>query len=364
MRKYIFGLFCLLFFSNTLKAQDYNLNSTDRLDIIAWNTEWLGDVKNGPSNEPIQMSNVLKVIKNYNADIVGLCELSSDQAWTDLIKNLPEFAGVRSTWSQTQKTALLFKKDQFELVYQKHILDKYDYDFASGRLPLEVCLKTPNNDTFYFWVIHLKANTGSTSAKIEAYNRRYTAALALKTYTKAFRNGIILGDWNDDFDQSILTGYNSPFLGFVKDTASFISATLTLSNQGKKSTVSYSDMIDHIVLSSDFKGGVIEDSIMVLNPSNFISSYGSSTSDHYPVFVKTKFPVKRNAGINELKEIHYFFDVDGKLIVNGEACEKLKVYDMLGRFKVFENNVYFSDLNHGLNVVYLENKRIRLKIVK
>lgn len=362
MRKITGILLCLI--GQIAQAQNYNLNTIDRLDVMAWNVEWLGDVNNGPSNEPIQMSNAIKVIKNYNVDVIGLCEISSDQAWIDLTKSLTEYSGVRSTWTQTQKTALLYKKDQFSLVYQKHVLDKYSYDFASGRLPLEVCLKTPNNDTFYFWVIHLKANTGSTSAKVEAYNRRYTAALALKTHCKGFKNGVILGDWNDDLDQSILTGYNSPFLGFVKDTSSFVSATLALSNQGRKSTVSYSDMIDHIVLSGDFRGRIIEDSVMVLNPGSFISSYSSSTSDHYPVFVKTKFPVKRNADIREIRDIHYYFDVDGKLVVNGKEVIGAINYDHLGRASVFENNVYFSDLNHGLNVVYIENKRIRLKIVK
>ncbi len=362
MRILILTVLC--FINSIGKAQNFNLNATDRLDVIAWNVEWLGDASNGPSNEPIQMSNVIKVIKNYNSDVVGLCEVSSDQAWIDLTKNLPEYGGVRSTWTQTQKTAILYKKDQFSLVYQKHVLDKYSYDFASGRLPLEVCLKTPQNDTFYFWVIHLKANTGSTSDKVEAYNRRYTAALALKTHTKSFKNGVILGDWNDDFDQSILSGYNSPFLGFVKDTSTFVSATLALSNKGKKSTVSYSEMIDHIVLSNDFKGGLIEDSVMVLNPSNFISNYGSSTSDHYPVFVKTKFPVRRNAQVYEISDYHYYFDVDGKLVVNGNVVLGSVVCDMLGRVKVFENNVYFSDLNHGVNVVCIENNRIRLKIVK
>lgn len=351
-------------FTSLCFSQAYNLNSEDRLDVMAWNVEWLGDANNGPSNEPIQMSNAIKVIKSYNADVVGLCEVSSDQAWKDLQSNLPDYVGVRSTWSQTQKTALLFKKDQFQLVHQKHILDKYDYDFASGRLPLEVCLKTPNNDTFYFWVLHLKANTGSTSAKIEAYNRRYAAALSLKSYVKGIKNGVILGDWNDDFDQSILTGYNSPFLGFVKDTTSFVSATLKLSKEGKKSTVSYSEMIDHIVLTSEFKDRVITDSVLVLNPSSFISSYGSSTSDHYPVFVKTKFPEKRNAQIDEIKTIKYFFDLDGKLVVNGEELSGSEIYDVLGRVRVFENNVYFSDLNYGLNVVYIDNKRIRLKIIK
>lgn len=362
MKRTVFALiYCL---TSNCDAQNYNLNATDRLDVIAWNVEWLGDANNGPSNEPIQMSNTIKVLKNYNADVVGLCEISTDQAWIDLTKNLPEYGGVRSTWTQTQKTALLYKKDQFSLVYQKHILDKYSYDFASGRLPLEVCLKTPSNDTFYFWVIHLKANTGSTSSKVEAYNRRYTAALALKTYSKSYKNGVILGDWNDDFDQSILTGYNSPFLGFVKDTLAFVSATKSLSDQGKKSTVSYSDMIDHIVLTSGFKNRVIEDSVLVLNPSSFISSYGSSTSDHYPVFVKTKFPVRRNAQVHEISDDHFYFDVNGKLIVNGYEVMGSMVYDMLGRVRVFENNVYFSDLNRGLNVVYIENKRIRLKIVK
>jgi hypothetical protein len=101
-----------------------------------------------------------------------------------------------------------------------------------------------------------------------------------------------------------------------------------------------------------------------LNPSSFISSYGSSTSDHYPVFVKTKFPVRRNAQVHEISDDHFYFDVNGKLIVNGYEVMGSMVYDMLGRVRVFENNVYFSDLNRGLNVVYIENKRIRLKIVK
>lgn len=362
MRKITGILLCLI--AQFGQAQNYNLNAADRLDVIAWNVEWLGDASNGPSNEPIQMSNTIKVIKNYNVDVVGLCEISSDQAWIDLTKNLPDYDGVRSTWTQTQKTALLYKKDQFTLVYQKHVLDKYSYDFASGRLPLEVCLKTPNNDTFYFWVIHLKANTGTTSAKVDAYNRRYTAALTLKNHTKGFSNGVILGDWNDDFDQSILTGYNSPFLGFVKDSSSFVSATLSLSKQGKKSTVSYSEMIDHIVLSGDFSGRVIFDSVMVLNPGTFISSYGSSTSDHYPVFVKTKFPVKRNSAIKDIVKPYYYFDVDGKLVVNGKEVIGAINYDLLGRASVFENNVYFSDLKYGLNVIYIDNQRIRLKIVK
>jgi hypothetical protein len=74
-------------------------------------------------------------------------------------------------------------------------------------------------DTLRVWVLHMKANTGSSSSKVKAYNRRYNAGVALKMYIDRLgsRNkGLVLGDWNDDFDQSILSGYATPFSNWLK----------------------------------------------------------------------------------------------------------------------------------------------------
>jgi len=199
-------------------AQVPNLDRPDRLDVLTWNIEWFGDASNGPSNEQTQLINAVNIINGTNCDIIGLCEISNISYWNSLLNSCSNYSGVISTWSQTQKTALLFKKSEYELVYSKHILEKYEYEFGGGRLPLEVCLVSKNKskyiDTLRVWVIHMKANTGSSTSKITAYNRRYDASILLKSHVASFGaniKGLVIGDWNDDFDQSILSGYNTPY---------------------------------------------------------------------------------------------------------------------------------------------------------
>jgi len=322
-------------------AQIPNLNASNRLDVATWNVEWLGNSSNGPSNETVQMDNVTKLINQWNLDILGLCEVSSSAAWTDLLSKCSQYSGSISTWDQTQKTAVLFKKSEFKLAYSKHILADYSYDFASGRLPLEVALVPLNNkydfDTIKIWVLHLKANTGTTSQKIEAYNRRYSASLVLKSYMQNLGNeqsGLILGDWNDDFDVSILSGYNTPFTNWTKDTQ-YLVASLPLSQSRQKSTVSYNEMIDHIVGLPAMKSKVITDSVFVINPSAWISSYGSSTSDHYPVYARFDISKTTTTDVQSIEnEPMVFCNDDGYLDFRNIDVNRLSLieqYDYSGK---------------------------------
>lgn len=323
-------------------AQIPNLDASDRLDVATWNVEWLGSSSNGPTNESTQMANVTQLLNGLELDVVGLCEISSAAAWSELLDKCPKYSGSISTWDQTQKTAVLFKKSEFRLAYSKHILSDYSYDFASGRLPLEVGLIPLNNqydfDTLRVWVLHLKANTGSTSQKTEAYNRRYSASMVLKSYVQKLGNnkpGLIIGDWNDDFDVSILSGYGTPFANWAKDSQ-FLVATLPLSQTKQKSTVSYSEMIDHIVALPALKSKVVKDSVFVINPSSWISNYGNSTSDHYPVYARFNVS-KRSNDVSELnrKSPLLFCDEDRKIITRGiniSNMQRIEQYDFAGRY--------------------------------
>lgn len=326
VRLYKFIVWVWLCIAN-LNAQIPNLNAVDRLDLVSWNIEWFGDPNNGPSNDATQLNNVTKILKDINVDVIGLCEVSNSNYWQLLKTNLQDYQGVISTWDQPQKTALLFKKSQFKLVYQKHILEKYDYEFASGRLPLEVCLEvideSLNIDTLYFWVIHLKANTGSTSSKIESYNRRNSASTLLKSHVSSTCKrwpGFVIGDWNDDFDKSIVTGYKTPFESWIKDTVNTFVPTYKLSLSGQKSTVSYSEMIDHIACSANAKNNCVQDSTSVLSATSWVTSYGSSTSDHYPVYARFDFAKDNNQTnglISEFKKVSSTAFWNGeKLVIN------------------------------------------------
>jgi endonuclease/exonuclease/phosphatase family metal-dependent hydrolase len=291
MRRWICRLWVFLWFVKGVNAQIPKIGSFDRLDAVTWNMEWFGNSSNGPTNDDLQLQYVTDMVETMQVDLFALQEISDIAYWNRLLFNCDDYAGVLSTWSQTQKTGLLYKKSDFEFLYQKHILANYDYDFGSGRLPLEVGLipkhkDWPVGDTLRVWVLHMKANTGSSSSKVLAYNRRYNAGLALKMYIDKLgksNKGLVMGDWNDDFDQSILSGYATPYLNWIKDT-NYAVTTYPLSLSKQRSTVSYSDMIDHIVCTPGLKNNWIQDSSSVLYADKWISNYGNVVSDHFPVY--------------------------------------------------------------------------------
>lgn len=284
-----------------LWAQVPKLGSGDRLDIACWNIEWFGDASNGPSSEVTQLNNASALIKNADLDLWGLCEISNAAYWADLQQQLPDYGAVISTWSQSQKTALLYKKSEFTLLWSKHILQVYDYEFASGRLPLEVglgCTLNGKYDTLVAWVIHLKANTGNTASKATAWDRRKRAMEAMKSYIaqQGAIKGVVLGDWNDDLDKSIFSNYATPFSAWMADTT-FAMVSYPLSLSGQKSTVSYSDMIDHQAATPALKPFWVKDSAVVFYADKYISGYGNNTSDHYPVYAHYYWNLP-NAGID------------------------------------------------------------------
>jgi endonuclease/exonuclease/phosphatase family metal-dependent hydrolase len=107
-----------------------------------------------------------------------------------------------------------------------------------------------------FILVHAKANTSPTAT---SYARRQSAAAELHDTIQTYfaeQNVIVLGDFNDDLDQTITSGINPPttsYSSFTTDNANFFSPTLALSLAGKKSTVSYNDVIDHVMLSNEME---------------------------------------------------------------------------------------------------------------
>ena len=316
-------------------SQVPKIGTDTTLDVGTWNIEWFGDSLNGPSNDVTQLKNVTEVINNMDLDVLGLCEISNPGYWAKLQANLPQYGAVITTYSQTQKTALMYKKSMFRLLYSKSILLAFDYEFASGRFPLEVALESQwgsKKDTLYFWVMHLKANTGSTSEKLASYDRRAKAAEELKNYLdpKKSWKGMVLGDWNDDLDVSIVSGKSSPFLAWRTDT-NYVFPSYRLSLAKQKSTASYSEMIDHICATRAIKGNFIANQSGVMVGDSYIGSYRLNTSDHYPVWAKFSMELKvwvgvetwdANGSVLAAKPIWLeVFDLQGRLLLQGDPME-------------------------------------------
>jgi endonuclease/exonuclease/phosphatase family metal-dependent hydrolase len=267
------------------------------LDVASWNVEWFGDASNGPSNDALQLSNVRDVIAGADCDVWGMEEVVDVADWNSLKSQLTGYTGILasdasvtsgSTYysASEQKVGLLFKSSLATVLSSRIILTANDTDFA-GRPPLEVKLRiTLNGSTqdVVFIVLHMKAFND-----VASWQRRQNASVALKSYIDTnypTQKVIVVGDWNDDVDTSITSGQPSPYANFVSDAADYTFPTKALSDAGVASTVSFSDMIDHHLDTNDLYGSYVAASAQVFRADSYIASYGTTTSDHYPVITR------------------------------------------------------------------------------
>ncbi|HEU5173150.1 MAG TPA: endonuclease/exonuclease/phosphatase family protein [Gemmatimonadaceae bacterium] len=267
------------------------------LDFGTWNVEWFGDASNGPSNEPLQQENVRDVIRMTDLDLWGLQEVVNKSAFDNLLAQLPGYTGFLandplvtngaayySDFSNTeQKVGFIYKPSIATLQGARVILTANDYDFA-GRPPLEATFSVTLNgttETLVVIVFHGKAGATSTDR-----TRRLNASNALKAYLDTSHptgKVMVLGDWNDDVDVSIVSGMSSPYANFVNDPADYVFPTKALSDAGISSTVNYSDFIDHHLNTNELNATYVAGSARAMRVDQYFTSYGTTTTDHYPV---------------------------------------------------------------------------------
>ena len=276
------------------------------LDVANWNLEWFGDASNGPSNESLQQGNARAVIAGVDADVWGLEEVVSASAWATLKAGLPGYAGVLANEpnvvngaayysASEQKVALLYKTSVATLQGARIILTANDYDFA-GRPPLEVRLSVTVNgasEDLVVIVLHMKAFNDTAS-----WQRRQNAGAALKAYLDATyptQKVMVIGDWNDDVDVSITPDRATPYANFVSDSARYRFPTRVLTDARIASTVGYPDLIDHQLDTKAQFADYIVGSAKVIRADQYITSYGPTTSDHYPVLSRYTVPAPSRA---------------------------------------------------------------------
>ena len=295
------------------------IDHSQSLEAVCWNIEWFSDgTNNGPDNDVIQETNVLRIFREINADVYGLGEIVDTLALKKIVDSLgsSEFgyyvgkyaSGVadanNSSYPSAQKLAYIYRKSMIQplsftpLFYTTNTTDTlYNY-WASGRFPLMMVANVTIDgitQTMSFVLIHAKAQNSS-----DAYDRRKRAARALKNYldtNKPNERIIIFGDLNDDLDQTIAGASEaadyplSSYSVLISDSTRYKSITLPLSYAGLKSTVAYNDVIDHIITSDELQFEYINASATILKDLvvGLISNYGTSTSDHYPVFARFSY---------------------------------------------------------------------------
>ncbi|WP_420148622.1 DUF5689 domain-containing protein [Spirosoma sp.] len=303
------------------------------LDVAWWNVEWLGRTGYGPTNEAQQQANVAQQLINMNQDIYCLEEVTDLSALDGIIATLntgtgktyaracgedpsrnppiyyshwwdiPEVPGDPSTYAQrvcfVYNTALVTNVTASQILAIPASLSTNAW--ASNRFPVLM-----NADVTIGGItknlklvgLHAKALADESS-----YNRRTADFASLKSYldtTYPNDNVMIMGDYNDDADQSIYIDpvtsatFVSPFSNFV-NSPDYKVITKQLSDCKISSTASYPDIIDHLTVSNEIltdgstpTSGI---SYIVNSVKKFSPIVGSSTttSDHFPIGARFQF---------------------------------------------------------------------------
>ncbi|MEQ1553509.1 MAG: choice-of-anchor J domain-containing protein [Ferruginibacter sp.] len=304
----------------TLKGNSIDAATT--LEVVNWNLEWFGSTTLGPTNKNLQEQNIKTVMQNIGADVYALEEVVSETRLANIVSQMPGYSYVLSnygsytnpnqvgagTLADAQKLGMIYKTALFPGgVTTQPLLSAgintvadvtnpaYNW-YASGRFPFMVTGTTTLNGVtkqIRFVIVHAKANTSPT---LTSYNRRKAGNDSLRTHLNTFYpndNIIFLGDFNDDLDSTITAGIApklSSYKQFTDDITNFYSPTLALSLAGKKSTVSYNDVIDHVMLSNEMQCSYLSSSAAILTDvASIIPNYGTTTTDHYPVFTRYLF---------------------------------------------------------------------------
>ena len=267
------------------------------LDIATWNVLNFGATNQGPSDDRLQFARVRDVIRGTDADIWGMQEVISGEAFDNLVDSLPGYAGLLaddstvvggtdSYHSNEIKVGLIYKTSVLQPTAARIILADLDYEFA-GRPPLEITARITfdgNTHDAVFIVLHAKAAADSTS-----WMRRGAGAAGLKAYLDENWPSTVVfvpGDWNDDVDESISQGRDTPYRVFVNATEDWAFPTAELSEAGITSILGFDEIIDHILASNEGMAWYEEDSALAYRVDEVIENYRQTVSNHVPVMVR------------------------------------------------------------------------------
>lgn len=307
--------------SSTITLKGTSIDPSTTLEIVNWNMEWFGstDPTLGPTNDNLQEQNAKTIMQTIGADLYALVEVVDEARLASVVSQMPGYAYIISDYgshtnvngpdpsplSEAQKEAFVYKTSVFSNITSTPLLSlgtnnpadlsnpAYNW-WSSGRFPFLMTADVTLNcvtKNIKLIVVHAKANTSPTNT---SYARRKSGADSLYTYLNVMfpdDNIIILGDFNDDLDQSITAGFTTTsWSAFTTDATRYDAITLPLSLAGKKSTVGYNDVIDHVIISNELTPYYMPQTANILTDvTSLVSNYGNTTSDHYPVFSRFKF---------------------------------------------------------------------------
>jgi len=335
--------------------------------VVNWNIEWFGGSL-GPTDNNLQQSNVLRAMQQINADVYALGEIVDVARLQTLVNTLPGYSFIVADFCSASTNATGCRSDQkLAFVYRTSTVRRLNhrgvmrvggsasasYNWSNGRFPFLMEADVVSNgitNRVQFITIHAKANTADF---ITSYNRRRDGATELRdslVLRNPTGNWIVLGDYNDDLDRTITTqvapNTTSSYSAFLSEP-SFVNVTLPLSLSGQRSTVSYPDVIDHVTLSDEMNRFYVANSARILRTEmeSLIPSYGTTTSDHYPVMTEYLFT---QALANSSTNSGY--------VTSDNSSVKTRAYQQGFELQIFAEGLI--DVKTSFSLVDLQGKKV------
>jgi endonuclease/exonuclease/phosphatase family metal-dependent hydrolase len=333
--------------------------------VVNWNIEWFGGSL-GPTDNNLQQANVLRAMQQMNADVYALGEIVNVTNLQAVVNAMPGYAFILADFCSASTNATGCRSDQkLAFVYKTSTVTRLNhrgvmrvggsvnasYNWSNGRFPFLMEADVLSNgltNRVQFIALHAKANTADF---ITSYNRRKAGASELRdslVLRNPTGNWIVLGDYNDDLDRTITSQVapdtTSSYISFLNEP-SFVNVTLPLSLGKQRSTVSFPDVIDHVTISNEMNRFYIANSARILRTEmeSLIPSYGTTTSDHYPVMTEYLFSQA----------------IANSTVDNGFSAEEKSPFKTKALQSGFELQVFvegLTDVKTTLNLVDLQGR--------
>jgi hypothetical protein len=275
-----------------------------------WNITYFGSDTLGPSRstsdggtpDDLQLANARDVMRDAGANLWGMVEMV-DTADFDLLRSqLPGFSGFLSNnatfvpggssyyGNSSQKLGVLYDSS---LTFQSAqvILTNQLQDFSS-RPPLRVDFTTEINGVetpLTVIVVHMRAESADPLAPRDSRQRASAALQAYLDQQLPDRHVLVVGDWNDDVDESITLSPDSglplptPYQNFVSDPERYTFITRPLSLAGDDTSIGFENVVDHTLASNELAARHVAGSARVVYADSWVPDFLDTVSDHRPV---------------------------------------------------------------------------------
>lgn len=283
MKKFLYLiLFCLLYACGTNNTVSNNTNSNtsfgtnNTFEALTWNLEQFPKHSN-------TINRVKGILEELKIDVLAFQEINDINAFYELANSLPDYEVIHYS-TRLYDIPFLYNPEQVTLLDSYKI---FTNDWNAFPRPPHIAKFLYKQEVIYVINNHLKAMGDAASQE-----RRRQAVIKLDDYISQNlpnQNVIILGDLNDEIDES---GSDDIFTPFKTSLYKITDYAMTYDDDDN-SYPSYPSHLDHIIITNElFDEYDNKNSITTtLKPDKALGwgKYDTEISDHRPVAIRLEF---------------------------------------------------------------------------